>query len=249
MTGLSNDTTYTFTVTATNKNGTGPASGASNAVTPSVVLPLSTECGGEGQVTCPTFRYTLDDPGNDFSDSDYVEPVDGGWTDGLAPFAEEPAEQCSFPDGKSPFPVNGDVWIRVTFELPEGASNLQIVGTIDNVATFFVNGTEVGQVSDGSCDLAFEPIDIDDHLLLPGTNVIAVHAEDTGSRSFLDFTVQYTDPDTEETQVAATSSPGATTTTSTTSTSTTTSTTTTTLPAPIEETTTTTTTTAAAPTE
>ncbi len=34
MTGLTNGTSYTFTVSATNANGAGPASAQSNAVTP-----------------------------------------------------------------------------------------------------------------------------------------------------------------------------------------------------------------------
>jgi hypothetical protein len=41
MSGLTNETAYTFTVSATNAVGTGPASGASNAVTPSATAPTA----------------------------------------------------------------------------------------------------------------------------------------------------------------------------------------------------------------
>jgi len=46
MTGLTNGTSYTFTVTATNAYGTGPASNPSNAVIPSAIPPLPISVAG-----------------------------------------------------------------------------------------------------------------------------------------------------------------------------------------------------------
>ena len=54
VTGLTNGTSYTFTVKASNSAGTGPASGASSAVTPGTVPGAPTgvsAAGGNGQAT------------------------------------------------------------------------------------------------------------------------------------------------------------------------------------------------------
>ncbi len=56
VTGLTNGTSYTFTVTATNADGSGPASEHSAAITPSAFLiDADTTVAGNGTVTTPTF--------------------------------------------------------------------------------------------------------------------------------------------------------------------------------------------------
>jgi hypothetical protein len=66
ISGLSNGTTYTFTVTATNAVGTGPPSTASNAVTPSSV-PLSLDgppIASDGSGTRTTAAFSTSAPGD-----------------------------------------------------------------------------------------------------------------------------------------------------------------------------------------
>jgi N,N-dimethylformamidase beta subunit-like, C-terminal/Domain of unknown function (DUF4082)/Fibronectin type III domain/Bacterial Ig domain len=58
VTGLTNGTTYTFTVSATNAIGTGPASAASNPVTPAAAGPITVDktvfVDGSGTMTSPS---------------------------------------------------------------------------------------------------------------------------------------------------------------------------------------------------
>ncbi len=66
VTGLSNGTAYTFTATATNGSGTGPASSPSNSVTPATVPGAPTGAAavaGDGQATV-SFNAPADDGGS-----------------------------------------------------------------------------------------------------------------------------------------------------------------------------------------
>jgi hypothetical protein len=58
VTGLTNGTSYTFTVTATNSVGTGPASAASNAVTPAAVPGAPTNVTAAGHDASATVSWT-----------------------------------------------------------------------------------------------------------------------------------------------------------------------------------------------
>ncbi|MBU1310169.1 MAG: tandem-95 repeat protein, partial [Gammaproteobacteria bacterium] len=59
--GLTNGTPYTFTITATNSAGTGPASAASNAITPAAVQTITfTNPGAQNFGTTPTLTATSD---------------------------------------------------------------------------------------------------------------------------------------------------------------------------------------------
>jgi hypothetical protein len=207
--GLTNGQQYTFTVTATNGVGTGPAA-SSNAVTPSdTVVPFGA-----------AYKFTnAPVPGWDGS-----APVfdDSGWSSANAPF-DDPAltRLCSPPDfplGNGQFPVNGTIYLRTGFVLPAGAHGLQISGTIDNDAVVYINGYLVGSYHDGSCHApTFVATAVSDsYLNVGGQNVLAIQATDTGGTSFFDMTLEYSsvgglatepDPPVVETEVDGTSVP------------------------------------------
>lgn len=124
----------------------------------------------------------------DFDDTD--------WDVGAAPFGTT-GGPCSFntPENVETFwPVNTDLLVRRTFTLPAGAHNLRVVGTIDNNATVFVNGSEIGSVGSGSCQVGAIDAGAPDALLQPGVNLLAIRGHDFGVATYLDVQVIYDAP-------------------------------------------------------
>jgi hypothetical protein len=168
VTGLSTGP-QTFSATATNVAGTSGPSGASNAVTPPVVV-----SGVASWLVAPSA------PAVGWETTGFD---DSGWTPSDAPFQKTPVTACpAFPPGSSPFPLGSTLYLRHTFELPNGATGVVMVGTIDNTARIWINGQQVGGlISSGSCVANGINVAIPDSYLTAGENVIAVEATDDGS--------------------------------------------------------------------
>ncbi len=89
------------------------------------------------------------------------------------------------------WPGNTDILVRKTFELPAGAHNLLVFGNIDNNATVYLNGVQIGYATSGYCYENRINFTAPDSLLVAGTNVLAIRGEDYGAPTFLDVQVTY----------------------------------------------------------
>jgi hypothetical protein len=119
---------------------------------------------------------------------------DSGWYTGQAGFGTS-GGPCAVNSTSvhTPWGLGTDMLVRKQFTLPATATDVRVDGTIDNSATVFVNGVEIGSIASGNCDtgaIAFPATSA-----VAGTNVLAVRAHDDGSTaSYLDQTVTYQMP-------------------------------------------------------
>jgi hypothetical protein len=134
VSGLTNGTAYTFTVTATNSIGTGPASAASNSVTPSAVVldpsfsyvPLlleTTSTNGQNNQGTTTTNGFLDSSTNNFTITRSGSPTQGSvtpyWPNGqwsnyftTNNYINSTTNSTVFQFGSNPFTIEG--WIYQT---------------------------------------------------------------------------------------------------------------------------------------
>lgn len=117
-----------------------------------------------------------------------------GWRTGTAPFHSAPAI-CAFPWSASQrWPVSTALLARRTIALPAGATNVRVLGTIDNDIEVFWNGASIGAHQDGNCGANGITMPVPGELVRSGGNVLAVRAIDLGVVSFFDVKVTYDRP-------------------------------------------------------
>ncbi len=127
-----------------------------------------------------------------YSDANFDET---GWTLGApAPFGH--GEACAQNAGEqTDFPLGSTIYLRKSFTLPANAFGLHVVGTIDNYADVWVNGTHEGAapITSGGCDTGAIDLDVPNgDLNHGGSNLVAVQARDDGSgSSFFDLQATY----------------------------------------------------------
>lgn len=97
VTGLTNGTAYTFTVRATNVVGTGPASGPSNSVTPSIAPPKPSNLAAVSNAVPLQVNLTWSDNSANETGFTIRRALDSGFTNSLATFTTA-ANATSFAD-------------------------------------------------------------------------------------------------------------------------------------------------------
>ncbi|MDQ1292853.1 MAG: hypothetical protein QG608_734 [Actinomycetota bacterium] len=119
------------------------------------------------------------------------------WSGGRAPFGST-AGPCTWNNPtqvKTLWAVNTDLVLVRDFRLPPNATNVRIMGTVDNDALIHVNDHIVPKVFSGSCQAgAINAVIPDASLNANGTNVVMIHASDHGVATYLDVQITYIVP-------------------------------------------------------
>ena len=123
--------------------------------------------------------------------------IPSGWATGQAAFGIP--GQCAFDNDGSihtTWAANTDMLLRKEFTLPAFAHNLRVEGTVDNDATVYINGQQLGlPVLSGNCIAnAINRSAPDSLLVAGGTNLLAVRGHDSGVTTYLDQRVLYDVP-------------------------------------------------------
>lgn len=138
------------------------------------------------------YRYQVVEHGAE-AGFEAVEFDDSAWSTGAAGFGTT-SGVCwwnSTTYVQTVWPGETDILVRKSIELPAGAHNLRVFGNIDNNATVYLNGVQIGSAMSGYCIQNQINFTASDELLVAGTNVLAIRGEDYGAPTFLDVQVTY----------------------------------------------------------
>src|SRR5262249_18405418 len=118
---------------------------------------------------------------------------DSSFADGDAGFGTREGCELNNPDDVgTEWPVETDLLVRRTFELPAGTTDGVVHVAVDNDAQVFINGYDVSgglQVREGCPTFDSFNFAVPDGLLQTGTNLLAVRARDRGNAAYLDVQV------------------------------------------------------------
>ena len=119
---------------------------------------------------------------------------DSGFSTGDAGFGT-PSGFCALnnpTDVKTTWPLNTDILLRKEFNLPAGATNLEVGMAIDNDVLVFLNGQDISgglRVHEGCATLDSFIFSAPNNILIVGTNLLAIRGRDRGGLSYLDVKV------------------------------------------------------------
>ena len=95
-------------------------------------------------------------------------------------------------DVRTEWPVETDLLVRKTFELPVGTTDVVVYVAVDNDVQVFINGYDISdglQTHEECPSLNSFTFAVPDSLLQVGTNLLAVRARDRGGLAYLDLEV------------------------------------------------------------
>lgn len=90
---------------------------------------------------------------------------------------------------KTSWNPNTDILLRKHFTLQSGEHNLRVVGTVDNDADVYINGTLIGSARSGYCRAGDIDFTAPDGILVAGDNVLAIRGHDYGGATYIDVEV------------------------------------------------------------
>jgi len=95
-------------------------------------------------------------------------------------------------DVRTEWPVETDLLVRKTLELPAGTTDVVVYVAVDNDVQVFMNGYDISdglQIHEGCPTLDSFSFAVPNNLLQVGTNLLAVRARDRGCFAYLDLEV------------------------------------------------------------